>query len=445
MTVIHTIKISGIGLILMGTLSACLTTPVHVPVVAKKAPVSVSNSDDLALMRLGRIRVNIAKGQSIGAYERERLFINNCYGSGGPIHWPAEPSFMKTSEFSGIFNSEMRKANFNVSTESDELFSSRQAAPAKPKFLVGGQIESLTMKVCDESDLWSGRRLNHQSGQSSTRVSWQLFDTWEQKVVYKTTTRGSVDIKKAIPFGQEMLIKRAFAAAAANLAADRNLVALLKKKQQANITKTEPVSGAPRWILPVPNWTVPITKNIDQIRQSIVTIEAGSSHGSGFFISPSLLLTNQHVVAGADRVRIRLLTGEKIVGAVLRKHVQRDVALIQVAHGGYKPLPIRTRPLVITEDVFALGTPLDKSLSGTVTKGIVSKFMLNEFQLVDIQADVDIQPGNSGGALLDNNGNVVGVTYAGIGNTSVGINFFVPISDALIKLNVQQRGALTSG
>jgi len=85
---------------------------------------------------------------------------------------------------------------------------------------------------------------------------------------------------------------------------------------------------------------------------------------------------------------------------------------------------------------------LDKELSGTVTRGIVSKFTTNRAGMEDIQADVDIQGGNSGGPLLDKNGNVVGISYAGIGPAgqfSAGVNFFIPIADALRSLNINFR------
>ena len=66
--------------------------------------------------------------------------------------------------------------------------------------------------------------------------------------------------------------------------------------------------------------------------------------------------------------------------------------------------------------------------------------MRNNRGLEDIQADVDIQGGNSGGPLVDANGNVVGISYAGIdpsgAKTSIGLNLFIPIGDALQKLKV---------
>ena len=153
-------------------------------------------------------------------------------------------------------------------------------------------------------------------------------------------------------------------------------------------------------------------------------------------------MTNHHVVGNSQFLRLTLLTGRKILGEVIRRHPKRDIAIIQVERSGQIPIPIRTEPLKIAEEVYAIGSPLYRKLSGTVTKGIVSKFATNRAGMEDIQADVDIQGGNSGGPLLDNKGNVVGISYAGFGppgKFSAGVNFFIPIADALRRLNIVFR------
>lgn len=154
-------------------------------------------------------------------------------------------------------------------------------------------------------------------------------------------------------------------------------------------------------------------------------------------------MTNFHVVKNKQFTRIKLLTGRKILGEVIRRHPKRDIAIIQVENSGHIPIPIRIRALKVTEEVYAIGSPIREDLSGTVTKGIVSKFRTNASGMEDIQADVDIQGGNSGGPLLDGKGNLVGISYAGIGppgQFSSGINFFIPIADALRKLNIEFKG-----
>ena len=124
----------------------------------------------------------------------------------------------------------------------------------------------------------------------------------------------------------------------------------------------------------------------------------------------------------------------------LRSDPARDVALLRIEGGAYTPLPLRLEPVALTEEVYAVGSPLDPSLAGTVTRGIVSQIQQNEHSQPLIQADATIQPGNSGGPLLDARGNVVGISQSGLtddGSHLVGINFFVPIADALRRLNIQ--------
>lgn len=90
----------------------------------------------------------------------------------------------------------------------------------------------------------------------------------------------------------------------------------------------------------------------------------------------------------------------------------------------------------VGSDVYAIGTPLDASLYSTVSKGIVSGVRDENFKKL-IQSDVNIQPGNSGGPLLDKNGTVVGIAVSGfsVNNVTQGINFFIPVGDAITALN----------
>ena len=92
----------------------------------------------------------------------------------------------------------------------------------------------------------------------------------------------------------------------------------------------------------------------------------------------------------------------------------------------------------------AIGAPVARQLQDTVTKGIVSAHRRN-FRLMGakqnlIQADIEIHGGNSGGPLLDQYGNIAGLSVAGYGagenSTGIGLNLFVPIGEALEKLNV---------
>ena len=84
-----------------------------------------------------------------------------------------------------------------------------------------------------------------------------------------------------------------------------------------------------------------------------------------------------------------------------------------------------------------VGSPLDESLSSTLTKGIVSAIR-EENKLKLIQSDVNVRPGNSGGPMINKDGEVIGITVSGIviNGQSQGLNFFIPIADAFKVLKI---------
>jgi S1-C subfamily serine protease len=102
-------------------------------------------------------------------------------------------------------------------------------------------------------------------------------------------------------------------------------------------------------------------------------------------------------------------------------------------------LPVRAERPNTLERVYAVGTPLRESLRSTVTTGVVSAIRTDgRTGLSRIQADVAISPGNSGGPLLDENGNVIGIAVAGYSKaSSEGLNLFIPIGDALEAVNLK--------
>ncbi|HEX6958843.1 MAG TPA: serine protease [Ferrovibrio sp.] len=149
------------------------------------------------------------------------------------------------------------------------------------------------------------------------------------------------------------------------------------------------------------------------LRSATVLIESGdSSHGSGFIVSrDGLVITNQHVVGGQHLVRVKLLPGRIVIGEVMRNDERRDVALLKLDGGDYPAMPIRESPVRIAEEVYAVGAPQREALGWTVARGVVSAYRqaMPPDRLDVIQADMPIHGGNSGGPLLDRQGNVVGI------------------------------------
>ena len=162
-------------------------------------------------------------------------------------------------------------------------------------------------------------------------------------------------------------------------------------------------------------------------------VERGT--GSGFIINKEGdIITNAHVVSGADKVTVILKDGRQIEGKVLGSDELTDVAVIQVKSDNLPTVSLGSSQSLQTGDwAIAIGNPL--GLDNTVTAGIISAIGRKSGQIgVDkrvsfIQTDAAINPGNSGGPLLNQNGEVIGVNTAIIQGAQ-GLGFAIPIETA---------------
>jgi S1-C subfamily serine protease len=174
----------------------------------------------------------------------------------------------------------------------------------------------------------------------------------------------------------------------------------------------------------------------------------GTATGSGFVIDgEGHVLTNDHVVEGADKIRVKLGDSEtahsaKVVGA----DPATDVAVLEVDAPADQLHPLklgRSAEMEVGDPVVAIGNPF--GLDRTVTSGIVSALQRqiqapNGFSISKvIQTDAAINPGNSGGPLINSDGEVIGINAqiqtGGSGNGNVGIGFAIPIDTVKAEIH----------
>ena len=175
------------------------------------------------------------------------------------------------------------------------------------------------------------------------------------------------------------------------------------------------------------------------------------SLGSGFILdNEGYVLTNNHVVEGADEVKVKLADGKESKAKVIGRDPKTDLALIKIdADKSLVPLPLGdSDKLEVGDWVVAIGNPF--GLGNTVTAGIVSaKYRQIGMGSYDnfIQTDASINPGHSGGPLINTAGEAVGINSAIFSQSggSIGIGFAIPVNIAKSLLPQLKQGKVTRG
>ena len=180
--------------------------------------------------------------------------------------------------------------------------------------------------------------------------------------------------------------------------------------------------------------------------------QAQTGLGSGVIISPEgYILTNNHVVEGADEIEVTLTDSRRASATVIGTDPETDLAVLKVQ---LDKLPVivlgDSDKLAVGDRVLAIGNPF--GVGQTVTSGIVSalgrsQLGINTFENF-IQTDAAINPGNSGGALVDVSGNLMGINTAIYSRSggSMGIGFAIPVSTAKMVLEgIVRDGQVTRG
>ena len=171
-------------------------------------------------------------------------------------------------------------------------------------------------------------------------------------------------------------------------------------------------------------------------------VSATASSGSGMIISSDgYILTNNHVVDGAEHLTVTMTSGEEYEAEIIGRDADNDVALIKIEATELPTVSIGdSGDIQVGEQVCAIGNPLGE-LTNTLTVGYISaldrEINEDETPINMFQTDCAINSGNSGGPIFDMNGNVVGITtakysaYSSSGAAIEGIGFCIPINDAM--------------
>jgi len=179
---------------------------------------------------------------------------------------------------------------------------------------------------------------------------------------------------------------------------------------------------------------------VKQVEPSVVTVITGKGLGSGIIYKPDgTILTDAHVVAGATQIKVAFADGQQVAATVRASDTVTDVAVLQADRKGLPAAVFDTTLPPVGALAVVLGSPL--GFENTVTAGIISGVHRDlpgsastGTALVDLmQTDAPISPGNSGGAVIDGQGKVVGMSEAYIPPSAgaVAIGFATPAATAV--------------
>lgn len=321
-------------------------------------------------------------------------------------------------------NGVLKDLGFNVpSAEGRSVF----ASGSNSRYTLQGEMREVKYDINATSKYESQARFETHC---TAEVTWKLVNQDRQTVFEQKTSGNGVKFEK----GGSAAFEDAFENSLYIFLSNKEVSAALAKPsgEAAAVADKLPPIAVHRAPL-----AKPTTDNgLSTAARSVVIVETNDGHGSGCIISTDgYIVTNAHVVGQEAQVKVLMADGVQGKGQVVRVNPEMDLALVKIESDGLQAFQLPVTSLAdIGADVFAIGTPADKELGQTVTKGIISARRKIEGRSF-LQTDVSINGGNSGGALVARSGQLLGIVNAKlVGKGIEGIGFAIPaeqVSEAL--------------
>ena len=328
----------------------------------------------------------------------------------------------------GNVNSSLKDLGYTVpSSEGKSVFSTG----SNSRYTLQGEMRDVKYDIY-ASNQYEFRA--HYETRCAVEVTWKLVGPNRQTVYEHKDAGTSVKFEK----GGSAAFEDAFENSLFAFLAGKEVATALAKPAGTSAAATaeadKPASvTVHRAALPKATAT---STGVSLAAKSVVIVETADGHGSGCIISnDGYIVTNAHVVGQEEQVKILMADGLEAKGQVVRVNAEMDLALIKIDADGLSAFQLPSSSAAeIGTDVYAIGTPADKELGQTITKGIISGRRKIEGHAL-LQTDVSINGGNSGGALVSHTGQLLGIVNAKlVGRGIEGIGFAIPadqVADAL--------------
>jgi len=331
---------------------------------------------------------------------------------------------VETEEFNILITDRLLGLGYDAVDPTDAVFTPQNTVMTR--FRIVGVVTELDIQTYKH---WRNPDRGYQTVELDLEV--RLYDAEVKDVVYTRSFHGSARDEGNSPAA----LPKAALFAIEGALSDERFVHLVTEKRGIGTAREDtirlpacPVSG------------IELPEDTGEVSKAVVTVRQGGSTGAGILVSPQgHVLTAAHLVARDRTPRVEILGVVELDAEIVRIDPIVDIAVLKIPGSGHHCAPLSDRPADVGMELFAIGVPIDDRLAGTVTRGIVSGHPEIQGRTL-LQTDASLNPGSSGGPVLDGTGHVIGVVsskFFGVGIEGVG--FAVPVDVIRAELRLEHE------
>ncbi len=326
---------------------------------------------------------------------------------------------------------ELKRLGYDVRDVSDAVFTPGSTAEAR--FQVAAIIHDLKLEFDVKPDPATyGRTFVNVSSSATLQIEFQIFDSVAKQTVAKKRVEG-----RAVDEGRPGApMPAAFVAGLRRALADPDFVAPILASRPGAAEARTPAPNAIQ-VSRCSRETLKLPPDLPSAQDAVVVVVVGSSTGTGTVISDDgYVLTAAHVVGAQPSALLRFKSGLELPAEVVRVDAARDAALLKVPGRGHACLRTEATTVGVGTEIWAIGNPLAEELARSVTRGVASGNRTIQDRSY-LQTDAAVNPGNSGGPLLDARRRLRGIVVVKLEGSGIeGLAFAVPIADAESALGI---------
>lgn len=405
--------------------------------VKEKHPVRYSGTGKARLILFNELHIKLKRSDrsdlEIGTYTKTQ---GTMCGDPERLVWTAGFKDISESSLMSDVIAEFKQQNYRMIT--GNMFS---VSNNSSQLALTATVTRLRLDYCEAIKHYSKGK-GFEKAAVYLRINWSLSDRVSNKILFTGVTKGAVNaFDQFRKEGTDRAITGAIKMAARNLLTNQSFVKHMTPT--ADDEKQQAVANSElKLALQYGDASSSFKQQVQKLKQSAVTIRVEQGHGSGVILDmQGYVLTNAHVV-GSSKTVVVLVNNLELPGEVVRTDAARDVALIKVKSLSSAESAVISKAVPTEGDtIYVIGTPLDESLSNTITKGVYSAHREHD-GLRFYQTDAAINPGNSGGPVFNDAGELVAISVAGVftrSGASLNVNYLIPINSALLSLNLKKE------